>query len=220
MPPHGRDDLFIRRHKRNAQHVEEMIQRQALPHATLNQYLEWLGSYLANGSVPTHYYDYSFTRRTDRAGFGFVYAAPGAEVVVFGGECGALSRSIIAAPGARVRRAGFSHTDVYCYDEAGRAVFGPSRSGMAVVPVFSDPEFDAVLTAGLRAQRDEKFADDRRWREDRYTGRGRRKRRWVEGQDSRALQALSGARFAGDVVLPSGKRVTGDEASAWGDILG
>lgn len=144
--------------------VRKMIEQQGLPRSTLDQYLRWLGDYIATGGEPTNYIDHTFETEQKHPWFRFSYAAPGSEVVVFDGECGILSRRIIAAPGAHVSCEGFSHTDVYRYDDQGRAVFGFSPSDKLVAPVFSDSKFDSVLPASLRRERDERFAVTRRGR--------------------------------------------------------
>jgi hypothetical protein len=122
--------------------------------ATLDEYVQWLRGYIKRGGSPTHYRDHSFVSGDMR------YAD--ADVTIDSDrEFGARSRSIILAPGVNAIRTnphgaffGWGHSKVYSMDRF-RLVTG------SVVPAYSDPEIESLLTsahldkrAAQRAERD------------------------------------------------------------------
>jgi hypothetical protein len=128
--------------------------------ATLGQYVTWLNGYIERGGHPTHYYDYPFT--------GFTYAL--SDVMVDSdAEFGAKSRSIIVPRGRKISRTnpdayfnGWGHTDLFLMDDY--------QTHGIWVPVYSDPEFDTLLTDEHREER----ARQERRSADLRAGRGRR----------------------------------------------
>lgn len=92
--------------------------------ATLDEYVAWLRLYLQQGGKPTHYQDAPFDRQ------GWLVAE---KSFTTGGECGALSTSIIVPAGIRHLHGDLGHNRLYLMD--GPRVFGD------IVPLFDDPVF-------------------------------------------------------------------------------
>jgi hypothetical protein len=106
--------------------------------ATLGQYLAWLNGYIKRGGKPTHFYDYPIGRLR------FRYAAGGPLIVDSDREFGADGRSVIVARGVTAERTnpagpfgGWAHTRLYFMD-------GYRSNDPGIVPVYSNPEFDAI----------------------------------------------------------------------------
>lgn len=135
--------------------------------ATLMQYLLWLDGYIKQGGHPTHYHNSPFTR--------FVYAR--SDVVVDSDtEFGSHSRSIIVPRGRKVSCTnpfayfnGWGHTTLFLMDGY--------RANDWWVPVFSDPEFETLLT---EEHREERARQDHECRH--RLGEYKRSRRWNEEQ--------------------------------------
>lgn len=115
--------------------------------ATVEEYVRWLTGYFTQGGLPTHFYDYPM------ANLGLAYAV--ADVTVDGDtEMGAQSRRILVPPRIRVRfRGGSGHTQVF-FMRGYRAI------NPLLIPLFSDPAFEEILTPRLRAARDVAHAED------------------------------------------------------------
>jgi len=110
--------------------------------ASIEDYVLWLQGYVKRGGRPTHFYDYPFSRA------GFRYASTPL-TVDSDYEYGSSSREIIVARNVATDRTnptgpfgGWAHTQVY--------FMHGYRSNKTIVPVYSDPEFDAIR---------ERFAD-------------------------------------------------------------
>jgi len=105
--------------------------------ADIEDYVLWLQGYVKRGGKPTHFYDYP-VRRAD-----FRYASS-TVTVDSDYEYGARSRNIIVANGVTTERTrpagpfgGWAHTHLYF-------MHGFRTSDPHWVPVYSDPEFDAI----------------------------------------------------------------------------
>ncbi len=107
-------------------------------------YIRWLRGYLERGGKPTDYFDLPFARSglqfsyTDGVVKGYADLLPGEAV-----------RYVIAGPGASVDCAGSSCPTVYFLDD-----HRLSDSLNPFVPVYSDPEFEPLLSDDHRIQRD------------------------------------------------------------------
>jgi hypothetical protein len=95
--------------------------------ATLDDYMQWLRSWLRAGNRPTHFYDYPFERWT------WLVAQ---QDFVTGGECGSNAVSIIVPAG--VHQSGeIGHNNLFFMD-------GPAVRDYGIVPVFADAQFAAI----------------------------------------------------------------------------
>ena len=125
--------------------------------ATVAEYAAWLRGYITRGGTPTHFYEYPF------AVAGMRYAS--SDVVIDSErEFGARSRSVILAPGVQATRSnpdrpfsGWGHSTVYEMD-------GFQRAGGSVVPAYSDPEIEELLTDEHRAERAVQRVKQEGWR--------------------------------------------------------
>jgi hypothetical protein len=114
--------------------------------ATLGQYLAWLDGYVKRGAIPTHFYDYPFSRAE------FTFALSNI-MVNSDTEFGARSRRVIVPEGLRVactrpgsRFGGWGHSTLFLMD-------GFAVAGSNWIPVYSNPEFESVLTEECREER-------------------------------------------------------------------
>lgn len=96
-----------------------------LRQATLKNYIDWLDRFVSNGGIPTHYYDYNWSRTT---------WAIALDDFTMGGECGANAINIIIMPGCEPF-GHMGHNKLFFMGGNG------AHSGRWI-PVFSDPEFD------------------------------------------------------------------------------
>lgn len=104
--------------------------------ATASQYATWLNGYIRAGGRPTHFYGYPFRSAN------FRYATTPV-TVDSDREYGTRRRDIIVADGVTTHRTnpaghfgGWAHTKLY--------FMHGYRTNASVVPVYSDPEFDAI----------------------------------------------------------------------------
>lgn len=94
--------------------------------ATIGEYIDWLRGHLAQGGQITHVYDYPLP--------GFLTAQ---RDFTTGGECGTDSRQIVVPANVRHRGGDLGHNNLFFMD-------GFTCAGLAIVPVYADPEFNAV----------------------------------------------------------------------------
>jgi hypothetical protein len=98
--------------------------------ATVEEYADWLRGFMVAGGEPTHFYDYPFDR------WDFEYAMHHFATC---GERGARSRHIIVPVGVQHLGGDLGHNTIFFADG-----YRPVGS---VVPVFTDPVFDAMWAA-------------------------------------------------------------------------
>lgn len=200
-------------HKRQDPHQHtrrhEIREPRTLDHtapATLTQYLLWLDGFIKKGGRPSHYYDYPFANAR------LTYAL-GDVMVDSGAEYGAFSRHIIVPCGLDARCTnpsasfnGWGHTDLFFMDGY--------RTNSLEVPVYSDPEFESILTEQCREERKRQLAEQQAL----LARLHKPSRRQAAGSNDEAvLRMLGGATFGPDasLILPSGQRLDADEAQVF-----
>jgi hypothetical protein len=94
--------------------------------ARVSEYVDWLRGYLAGGGEITHAYDYRLN--------GFLVACRDFST---GGECGVNAAQIVVPAGVRHTGGDLGHNSLYFMD-------GFTERGHGFVPIFADPEFDAL----------------------------------------------------------------------------
>lgn len=113
--------------------------------ATVQEYVAWLGAYVARKGPITHVYDYPFARAQ------FLVAL---RDFTLDGECGAAARSILVPKGIKRLCGALGHNNLY-YNNPFPTTLGDW------VPVYSDPEFDRI--PGVEEARVRTAAERRRW---------------------------------------------------------
>lgn len=186
--------------------------------AALGDYIEWLTKWISAGGQPTHYCHYPFN------GHSWLVAEQDFHT---GGECGANSAEVIVPRGVRYLGGPLGHNNLFMHS-------GPKKHGH-FVPVYSDPEFLKLGLAGFIAKEQERHrllmleVETRaRDRQTDYPDTDIKRHYAVVRDAARArgtanpvsddafFQAFAGARFApgAQVILPSGKAISGAEAQA------
>lgn len=119
--------------------------------ARVSEYVDWLRGHLAGGGQITHAYDYPIARAD------FLLARSD---FTTGGECGTDAAQIVVPAGVRHLGGDLGHNNLFFMD-------GFTCTGRAIVPVYADPEFDAL--PGVREARDlakaERVGFERRMRQ-------------------------------------------------------
>src|SRR5581483_6914331 len=102
--------------------------------ASIEQYIDWLNGYIAQGRMPTHYYDYPWQRTN------FLLAL---EDFRLGGECGSDARPIIVPSNVRFLGGDLGHNNLYLLENF--TVRG------WWVPLYSDEKFRTRLPSNVIA---------------------------------------------------------------------
>lgn len=179
--------------------------------ATLEQYRDWLAGYFQRGGTPTHFYPYPFER------LGFEYAT-GPIRIDSNHEYGARSRRIIVPHHVSVTCSnpggsfgGWAHTSLYYLHDY------RTQHPNHWVPIYSNPEFDDLLTDEHRELQRQQEAQHERFSNAHELPPARRSTLPVTGDDDAVLDLLAGAHFGpnASLKLPSGTVLGAAEAQAW-----